>query len=77
MDEVLKDKPIQVLFIDFGNSSMTIRVRWWIDTYSDKRMMQDKVNTALQDAIDKSGIVSPNPIMDLNVKIKDETKAGE
>jgi small-conductance mechanosensitive channel len=74
VDEVLKDQPIQVLFIDRGNSSMTIRVRWWIDTYSDKRMMQDKVNTALQDAIDKSGIVSPNPIMDLNVKTKDGSK---
>jgi small-conductance mechanosensitive channel len=74
VDEVLKDKPIQVLFIDFGNSSMTIRVRWWIDTYSDKRMMQDKVNTALQDAIDKSGIISPNPALDLNVKMKDGSK---
>jgi small-conductance mechanosensitive channel len=74
VDEVLKDQPIQVLFIERGNSSMTIRVRWWIDTYSDKRMMQDKVNTALQDAIDKSGIVSPNPIMDLNVKTKDGSK---
>jgi small-conductance mechanosensitive channel len=74
VDEVLKDQPIQVLFIDRGNSSMTIRVRWWIDTYSDKRMMQDKVNTALQDAIDKSGIVSPNPIMDLNVNMKGGSK---
>ncbi len=74
VDEVLKDQPIQVLFIDRGNSSMTIRVRWWIDTYSDKRMLQDKVNTALQDAIDKSGIVSPNPIMDLNVNMKGGSK---
>jgi small-conductance mechanosensitive channel len=76
VDEVLKDEPVQVLFIEFGKSSMTIRVRWWIDTYSDKRMMQDKVNTALQDAIEKSGIVSPNPIMDLNVKMTDGSQEG-
>jgi small-conductance mechanosensitive channel len=74
VDEVLKDQPVQVLFIEFGNSAMTIRVRWWIDTYSDKRMMQDKVNTALQEAIDRSGIISPNPALDLNVKMKGGSK---
>ncbi len=77
VDEVLKDQPVQVLFIDFGNSAMTIRVRWWIDTYSDKRMMQDQVNTALQEAIEKSGIISPNPALDLNVKMKGDSKEGE
>ena len=71
VDGVLKDQPVQVLFIEFGESSMTIRVRWWIDTYSDKRAMQDAVNTALQEAIEKSGIVSPNPAVDVNVKMKD------
>jgi len=76
VDEVLKDQPIQVLFIEFAPATMTIRVRWWIDTYSDKRMMQDKVNTALQDAIEESGIVSPNPIMDLNVKMKGDKQTG-
>ena len=57
VEVVLKDQPVQVLFIEFGESSMTIRVRWWIDTYSDKRMAQDEVNTALQEAIERSGIV--------------------
>jgi len=56
---------------------MTIRVRWWIDTYSDKRIAQDKVNTALQEAIEKSGIVSPNPALDLNVKMKGDSNAAE
>jgi len=70
VDEVLKDQPIQVLFIEFAPATMTIRVRWWIDTYADKRVIQDKVNSALQDAIEESGIISPNPIMDLNVKMR-------
>lgn len=48
---------------------MTIRVRWWIDTYSDKRMMQDKVNTALQGAIEATGIDAPFPTQTLEVKM--------
>ena len=77
VDEVLKDQPVQVLFIEFGESSMTMRVRWWIDTYSDKRAMQDAVNTALQEAIEKSGIISPNPAVDVNVKMKGDGKTVE
>ena len=75
VDGVLTDQPVQVLFIEFGDSSMTVRVRWWIDTYSDKRAMQDAVNSALQKAIEKSGIISPNPALDLNVKMKGDSKA--
>ena len=48
---------------------MTIRVRWWIDTYADKRMIQDKVNTALQDAIEEAGIDAPFPTQALEVKM--------
>ena len=76
VEGVLDDQPVQVLFIEFGESSMTIRIRWWIDTYSDKRAMQDAVNTALQEAIDKSGIISPNPAVDVNVKSKGDSKEG-
>lgn len=69
VDEVLKDQPVQVLFIEFAPATMTIRVRWWIDTYSDKRIMQDKVNSALQDAIDAAGIDAPFPTQTLEVKM--------
>lgn len=69
VSEVLKNQPVQVLFIEFAPATMTIRVRWWIDTYSDKRMMQDKVNTALQDAIEEAGIEAPFPTQTLEVKI--------
>jgi small-conductance mechanosensitive channel len=69
VDEVLKDQPIQVLFIEFAPATMTIRVRWWINTYSDKRMMQDKVNSALQGAIEEHGIDAPYPTQALEVKM--------
>ena len=74
VDEVLKDQPVQVLFLEFAPATMTIRVRWWIDTYSDKRMMQDRINTALQDAIEEAGIDAPFPTLDLNVNMEGNSK---
>ena len=31
VEGVLPDKPVDVLYNEMGDSSMTIRVRWWID----------------------------------------------
>jgi hypothetical protein len=39
-------------------------------------MIQDKVDAALQEAIEASGIVSPNPAVDVNVKMKDGKQGG-
>jgi len=76
VSEVLSDQPVQVLFIKFDKSSMMVRIRWWIDTYSDKRIMQDKVNSALQDAIAAAGINSPYPTQALEVRLLSD-EAGE
>jgi small-conductance mechanosensitive channel len=45
---VLPDKPVDALYVEMGQSAMTFRVRWWIDSYVDTRRMFDSVNTALQ-----------------------------
>jgi MscS family membrane protein len=58
---VLKDRPIDVLYSDMGESAMIFRVRWWIETYADTRRVTDEVHTALQAALDKAGIKSPFP----------------
>ena len=58
---VLKDKPVDALYIDMGEYGMVFRVRWWIESYADTRRMFDKVNTALQSALDANGIRSPYP----------------
>ena len=72
VEGVLDEQPIQVLFIEFADSWMKIRVRWWIDTYADKRVMQDRVNSALQEAIEEHNIDAPYPIQSLEVKLKKE-----
>ena len=76
VDGVIEEKPIDVLYNTMGDSSMTIRVRWWIDSFADKRRMYDKVNTAMQNAIDEAGIVSPFPTQQLNVSLDAESPSS-
>ncbi|GAG93437.1 unnamed protein product, partial [marine sediment metagenome] len=65
---VLPDKPVDIYYLKFGDSARMVRVRWWIDTYRDEKRMLDKVNAALEHAIDEAGIELPNITYDLNVK---------
>lgn len=69
LDGVLKDKPVDALYIDMGESAMIFRVRWWIESYVDTRRIYDRVNTALQVALDEAGIDMPFPIQEINLKI--------
>jgi len=74
VDGVMKDKPVDVLFIAFGDSSNTFRVRWWVKSYTQKRSVSHRVNTAIQKAATKEGIDMPNPIytLDNRLNIRDE-----
>jgi len=72
VDGILKDKPVDALYNEMGDSSMIFRVRWWIESYEDTRRIYDRVNTALQIALDGENIVMPNPISDVNFKIDRE-----
>jgi small-conductance mechanosensitive channel len=69
VDGVLLDKPIDALFVDFGESAITFRIRWWIDSYVDTRRMFDKVNEALLEGFNEAGINLPNMTYDLNLKV--------
>jgi small-conductance mechanosensitive channel len=66
---VLADKPVEVLFVDWGESTRTIRVRWWIDNFHQELQMKDKVNVALESALDKAKIDMPFTTYALNVKM--------
>ena len=61
------EKPVDVFFLTFGAAGRMMRVRWWIGSYHDRRSMHDKVNAAIESALDKAGIVMPNTVYDLNV----------
>jgi len=64
---VLPNKPVDALYVAMGDSAMTFRVRWWIHSYIDTRRIFDRVNTALQIALDNAGIKCPFNTLDINI----------
>jgi small-conductance mechanosensitive channel len=69
--DVLPDRPVDVLYLEMGDSAMVFRVRWWIETYADTRRVIDKVHTALQRALDEAGIKSPYPTSNVRLELEE------
>jgi MscS family membrane protein len=69
VDGVLQDKPVDALFLEFGDSAMVYRVRWWIHSYADTRRMFDKVNEAMYKALSAAGVDMPFTTYDVNIKL--------
>jgi potassium efflux system protein len=69
VEGVMKDQPVEALFLQFGESSLIFRVRWWLDSYVDTRRMFDHVNSAIYKALKKAGIELPFPQRDVHHKI--------
>jgi len=69
VEGVLPDRPVDALYHEMGDSAMIFRVRWWIESYVDTRRVIDRVNTALQQALDTAGIESPYPIQTVNLQV--------
>jgi small-conductance mechanosensitive channel len=70
-DWVMKDQPIEALFLEFGESGMIFRVRCWIENYVETRRIMDKLNTCLFDALHEAGIDMPPPIRALYHRFDD------
>ncbi len=70
VEGVLADKNVDVLFTEFGDSSNTFRVRWWVASYADKRRVTHNVCTAIQAAADKEGIDMPFTTLTLDNQLK-------
>ena len=75
VEGVLPDKPVNVFFLEFGDSTKTIRVRWWIDSYSDEYPMLDKVNAAIEVALAKASIDMPFNTYELDI-VNEGEEAG-
>ena len=69
VEGVLLDHPVEALFLHFGDSALTIRVRWWIESYVDTRRMFDRVNSAIYRALEDAGVEVPFPQQDIHHKI--------
>jgi small-conductance mechanosensitive channel len=68
VEGVLPDKPVEALFLEFGDSALTFRIRWWLDSYVDTRRMFDSVNTAVYQALNEAGIDIPFPQREITIK---------
>jgi len=61
VEGVLPNRPVEALFLEFGDSALTFRIRWWLESYVDTRRMFDKVNTAIYRSLNEAGIDIPFP----------------
>ncbi|MCA9975792.1 MAG: mechanosensitive ion channel family protein [Anaerolineales bacterium] len=66
-DWVMKEKRIEALFLEFGESSLNFTVRCWIEDYVETRRIVDKMNTVLYQALHEAGIEIPFPRRDLHL----------
>lgn len=71
VEGVLPDKKVEALFLEFGESALIFRVRWWLNSYVDTRRMFDAVNTAMYQALNRAGIEIPYPVRDVYHKFDD------
>jgi len=68
VEGVIPDMPVDILFMEFGDSAMILRVRWWIESYIDARRSTDRVNETVYQALEQAGIELPNPMMTVELK---------
>lgn len=73
---VLPDKPVDVWFIAFGDYSNTVRVRWWVEEYAQKRASTDAVANTIVDVAAREGIDLPDPHSTLDARISYDEDAG-
>ncbi len=76
VEGVLSDHPVEALFLEFGDSALIFRVRWWLESYVDTRRMFDRVNTAMYKALNEAGIEIPFPQRVVSHKIDPADKDG-
>jgi MscS family membrane protein len=71
VEGVLDTQPVEALFLEFGDSAMIFRVRWWIESYGETRRRFDRVNTQIYSALDAAGVELPPPLRELHHHIDD------
>jgi len=65
VEGVIEDEPVDVFFREFGHSTIILRMRWWIDSYSDTYLIGDKVNSDILDALHEADIDLAVPIQEI------------
>jgi small-conductance mechanosensitive channel len=73
-DWVMKDKPVEALFLEFQDSGLLFRVRCWIEHYVETRRIIDKLNTAIYKALNEAGVEIPFPQRVVHIETSDVAK---
>jgi small-conductance mechanosensitive channel len=73
---VMKDRPIEALFIEWGDSAMVFRVRCWIEHYIETRRIIDKLNSCLYKALNEAAIESPFPTQTVYHRVDAADRGG-
>ena len=73
---VMKDKPVEALFIEYGEWALIFRVRCWIENYVETRRIMDKLNSCLYAALHEAGIEMPSPIRTVYHRVEPEHRNG-
>jgi small-conductance mechanosensitive channel len=72
VDGVVPERKVEALFLEFGDTALIFRVRWWIDSYVDTRRMFDKVNTAVLHKLNEAGVEIPMPQFEVHHRFEDK-----
>jgi small-conductance mechanosensitive channel len=75
VEGVLPDKPVDVFFRAFGDWARQVQVQWWIDDVNLQDRVLDRVNWAIERALDEAGIEMPFQTYDLNLKKTDDQES--
>lgn len=68
IEHIYKEKPNEVFFLNFGESSLDFVVRWWIEVTMDRDISLDMVNTAIFNALNEANIEMPFPQRDVYIR---------
>jgi small-conductance mechanosensitive channel len=71
---VMPDKPIEIHFREFGDSTRLIRVRWWIPDFAEEPYNIDDVNSAIEAALNEAGFNIPYSTLNLNLNQIEELR---
>ena len=67
VEGIIPDKPVDVLFMEWGDSEMVLRVRWWIESYVNARRSTDRINEHIYQALEAAGVDMPFPTMSVEI----------
>jgi len=65
---IIRHKPAQVLFLGFTEQGITLRVRCWIENYMETRILEDRLNTVVYNALINTDVKMPSSITTVEFK---------